>query len=105
MQRLGEGLHGPEAVHDVLRLAEVDLVQRVPYLVFHVLHHSADVGDVGVRLVDGSVLLDLRKVGRANVPFQTVSTENETLERQQNDCKYNTSGFIGNYHRLFPSEN
>jgi len=32
--------HRPQAVDDVLRLAEVNLVQRVAYLVLHVLHMS-----------------------------------------------------------------
>lgn len=69
LQRLGERLHGSKAVHNVLRLAEVDLVQCVSYFIFHVFHHSANVGDVGVRFVNGCVLFNLRKVDRANIRF------------------------------------
>jgi hypothetical protein len=38
---LGQGLYGPESVDDVSGLAEVDLVERAPDLVLHVLHQSA----------------------------------------------------------------
>lgn len=59
LPRLGEWLHRSQTVHDVLRLAEVDLVQRVADLILHVLNHLADVGDVRVRVVHGRVLLEL----------------------------------------------
>jgi hypothetical protein len=38
---LGQGLYGPKTVDDVPGLAEVDLVERAPDLVLHVLHQSA----------------------------------------------------------------
>lgn len=68
--------HQPEVVKHVFCLPKVDLVQRLPHLVFHVLggggvatgsgdchmtylHHPANVGDVGAGIRHGMVRLCL----------------------------------------------
>ena len=81
---VGQRLHGAEPVHDVVRVAEVDLVERAPIkgvshisinqcvamsnpaddlpdFVLHVLDHSADVGYMRGRLADGGILLSLKR--------------------------------------------
>ena len=79
---VGQRLHGAEPIHDVVRVAEVDLVERAPSngvslrgnnssmcnladvlpdFVLHVLDHSSDVGYMRGRLADGGVLLSLKR--------------------------------------------
>ena len=54
-------LHRSKAIHDVLRLAEVDFVERVPNLVLHVFAQAPNVGYVRVVLRYGVVLVNLQR--------------------------------------------
>lgn len=57
---LCQGLNGPQAVHYILSFAKVDTVECGSDFVFHLLHHPADVGDVGIAFVHRSILLYLK---------------------------------------------
>ena len=53
-------------IHNILSLSEIDGFQAGPQLHFHVLDHATDVGDMGVLVVDGTVLLGLGGGGGGN---------------------------------------
>jgi len=53
--------HASQVVHNVLRLAEVDLFKSVAQLDLHVFHHPSHVRNVGICIVHREVLLVLSR--------------------------------------------
>lgn len=61
LRALAQASHAPQVADHVLRLAEVDLLQEVPHLEFHVLDELPDVGDLLLVALRRQLDLDLAR--------------------------------------------
>lgn len=77
---LTQASNAPQVTHDVLGLAEVNLLQEVAHLEFHVLDQSSNIGNVAIIVLDGEILLNLTCHVSAQVHLAQVTARSRQRE-------------------------
>lgn len=74
---IGNNVDRAQAIDDIFRFSEVNLIESVSDLVFHIFDHPADVGDVRRSFADLTILFELES---------TEENQKNSLENEEFTC-------------------